>query len=155
MGDIFKGWRRKIGVLTLVLACAFMIGWVRSVFCEDVLTLINFPRQWAVDSLSGHFGLFTWENPEDRFRFAPIIHWDRFPMFPAHESVTEELIQSAVNNSSGYFGRDVVSHTIISIVVPYWSIVLSLTALSAFLLLAKPGQPAQRKTAEPMAPKLA
>ena len=32
MGDYFKPWRRKIGCVTLVLACLFMAGWVRSSF---------------------------------------------------------------------------------------------------------------------------
>ncbi|WP_397569543.1 hypothetical protein [Schlesneria sp. T3-172] len=26
----FRGWRRKLGLLTLVMACVFMVGWVRS-----------------------------------------------------------------------------------------------------------------------------
>jgi len=30
MGESFKGWRRKIGVVTLVMACAFAAAWNRS-----------------------------------------------------------------------------------------------------------------------------
>jgi len=30
MGEFFKGWRRKIGVVSLVVACVFAAGWVRS-----------------------------------------------------------------------------------------------------------------------------
>jgi hypothetical protein len=30
MGEFFKPWRRKLGVVTLVLACVFTAGWVRS-----------------------------------------------------------------------------------------------------------------------------
>jgi len=29
MGEFFKGWRRKIGVVTLVLACVFAVDWMR------------------------------------------------------------------------------------------------------------------------------
>src|SRR5438105_3724804 len=35
MRDFFKGWRRKIGVLTLVMACVCMAAWVRSYSAED------------------------------------------------------------------------------------------------------------------------
>jgi len=31
MGDVFKGWRRKVGIVTLGLACAFAAGWVQSI----------------------------------------------------------------------------------------------------------------------------
>ena len=30
MGDFFRGWRRKVGALTLLLALVFMAGWIRS-----------------------------------------------------------------------------------------------------------------------------
>ena len=39
MGDYFKPWRRKIGVLTLVMACVFMGAWVRSNSILDELLL--------------------------------------------------------------------------------------------------------------------
>jgi len=31
MGGFFKPMRRKFGVLTLVMACVFMAGWVKAV----------------------------------------------------------------------------------------------------------------------------
>lgn len=44
MHDFFNGWRRKVGVATLVMACVFTAGWVRSyspnngfVFCGEWL----------------------------------------------------------------------------------------------------------------------
>ena len=36
MGDFFHGWRRKIGVVTLVMALVFVSGWVRSLCAEDI-----------------------------------------------------------------------------------------------------------------------
>lgn len=35
MGEFFKGWRRKTGVLTLVMACLFAAVWVRSMYQRD------------------------------------------------------------------------------------------------------------------------
>ena len=37
MGEFFRGWRRKIGMLTLMLALVFMGGWVRSLVVRDDL----------------------------------------------------------------------------------------------------------------------
>jgi hypothetical protein len=39
MGDYFKPWRRKIGVVTLVVACVFMAGWIRSFNFADAIQL--------------------------------------------------------------------------------------------------------------------
>ena len=35
MGEYFKPYRRKFGILTLMIACKFMAGWVRSLFIHD------------------------------------------------------------------------------------------------------------------------
>ena len=39
MGDFFRGWRRKIGLLSLVLALLFMGVWVRSLSVMDVINV--------------------------------------------------------------------------------------------------------------------
>ena len=39
MREFFRGWRRKVGVLTLVMALGFMAGWVRSSFSRDWIRL--------------------------------------------------------------------------------------------------------------------
>jgi hypothetical protein len=38
MREFFRGWRRKVGCVTLVMACVFAVAWVRSFFIWDVLT---------------------------------------------------------------------------------------------------------------------
>ena len=38
MGSFFQGWRRKIGLMTLLLALVFMSGWVRSFITGDFVT---------------------------------------------------------------------------------------------------------------------
>jgi len=42
MREFFHGWRRKIGVVTLVMACVLMVGWVRSPETCDLLC----PAKW-------------------------------------------------------------------------------------------------------------
>ena len=39
MREFFRGWRRKIGVVTLVMACVFMMGWVRSAFVDNKIDI--------------------------------------------------------------------------------------------------------------------
>src|ERR1700750_278191 len=39
MREFFLGWRRRIGVATLVLACVFLAGWVRSFVVNDQISI--------------------------------------------------------------------------------------------------------------------
>gem|GEM_PF-3674764 len=39
MRDFFKGGKRKVGRMSLGLACVFAAGWVRSQISVDVMTL--------------------------------------------------------------------------------------------------------------------
>ena len=59
MRVFFKSWRRKIGVLTLVMACVFAAGWVRSFGNYDSLGLNCRPWRYAISSGWGelHFVL--------------------------------------------------------------------------------------------------
>jgi hypothetical protein len=42
LGTYFKPLRRKVGVVTLVMACVFAAGWVRS-YSEELVNGIEFP----------------------------------------------------------------------------------------------------------------
>ena len=37
MRDFYRGWRRKVGIVTLVMACVFMGVWVRSLVYLDIV----------------------------------------------------------------------------------------------------------------------
>ena len=41
MGDVFDGWRRKTGLVTLAVACVLMTGWMRSYHQEDQFRLFR------------------------------------------------------------------------------------------------------------------
>ena len=61
MNEVFRGWKRKVGVVTLVLACVFMGLWLRSfTTTNDQITL------WVNHSLYSHNGSVSWENKGDR-----------------------------------------------------------------------------------------
>lgn len=147
MGSYFKSLRRKIGVVTLVLACVFMAGWLQS-FRVDYLVeyrqhmLISIDgglvwerpvRQPSVQSHDFHFlsrdlkkfpflaAPFTAPTPDDKWR------WSCAGFVIAEYEVAVTTAAGTVSLETNRFYR-----------VPYWSITVSLTLISALLLLSKP-----------------
>lgn len=118
MGDYFKPLRRKIGVVTLVVACMFAATWVRGfVRCD----LFNLPNQLAIAN--------------DRKTLSLV----KPRRMPHGWGITNFSSQYRVWN-----GVELVP----VFVVPYWSIVITLTLLSAWLLLSKPRATTQKKNRE-------
>ena len=64
MREFFRGWKRKLGVVSLVMACVFMAGWVRSSLLTDRFAIIT-PAQcgFVIFSLDHHFVLGTAVDP--------------------------------------------------------------------------------------------
>jgi len=64
MGEFFKPWRRKIGVMTLLMALVFMAGWVRSlVYNDDIRVFVG--KQTVHELHSSPNGLawmWTWDG---------------------------------------------------------------------------------------------
>jgi len=83
MGEFFREWRRKIGVVTLMMACVFAAGWVRTYSTRDELCA-PFGKTTSINVYSFRSNLifltypmaydFIWRtNPSsDRIMFA----WD-------------------------------------------------------------------------------
>ena len=111
MGDFFKPWRRKIGIVTLMLACVFAAGWVRSQYKADVFIM-------PLNESSN--GVISSRNGEIQWATAEFNHIGK-PYEP--DGLTELKNLPTVLRS-----------------VPYWPIVIPLTLLSAWLLLSKPRQ---------------
>ena len=139
MGEYFKPWRRKFGVLTLLVACVFAAGWVRSLQIADILQV---RLDTNVQSFGGYVVLATsWptfqtENPVRRY---PI--WITVAVRDCWLTVTNDNLGPWAFDAFGFRMRTQL-HQIGAAVryymVPYWSIVLPLTVLSAYLLLSKP-----------------
>src|SRR5436305_1198495 len=51
MRDFFKGWRRKLGVVTLLMVCLFTCGWIRSLSLSETL---HFPARKHMTNLRHH-----------------------------------------------------------------------------------------------------
>ena len=147
MSDFFHGWRRKTGCVTLAMACVFMGLWFRSHYIEDWLVipirsapteLLSRPSGIAVVTVNGM-------PPEE---YPAQFHWDTQPLDKlALEDPFGSLgtVEWRWDFGGFHFSSDGQSVITRWYVVPYWSIVLPLTLLSAFLLLSKP-RPAKRVT---------
>jgi hypothetical protein len=79
----YRCWRRKAGVVTLVMACVFTAGWVRSMVTDDYVSAFNrtFYSSKGAFLIGGHFSLdyrtSAWDSrpglfpPEMRFSGVP------------------------------------------------------------------------------------
>lgn len=71
MLEFFRGWRRKTGVVTLVMALVLMTGWVRSFHFCDLLWIQSPWGSHFVYSECGHFRAWVFSGR----RFATICGW--------------------------------------------------------------------------------
>lgn len=136
MGMYFKPLRRKVGVVTLVLACGFTIGWVRTRFYSEQLSIpvaknsvVTFVSENAV------FAVTLWWRGEvsrprsDRFQFQSDLR-------PTQEGTV--YYGEALSWGARYQRSDGGGGGHIGCSLPYSIVVVTLTALSAWLLLSKP-----------------
>lgn len=142
MFTFFHGWRRKIGCLALVMALVFVVGWIRSLVVMDVLLVpsgthtmehcvsIDHAFVWGrvrrSDSKSViPYPVFTTEAPRSLDSFLERANlrcdWRGFGFGAGELNVTS---------------ADRLNHTMW--IIPYWSLVVPLVALSGYLILSKP-----------------
>lgn len=136
MRDLFKPWRRKIGAATLVMACVFAAGWVRSL---STLDFIRLPRgNCAVISGSQRFYVFFGSSVMYHMQRADTGNDMVVKLFPSpHEIIYLYDVDSlpAPDQLGVYRSADATQP--LSRMIPYWSLVIPLTLLSACLLLSK------------------
>jgi len=124
MTDIFYGWRRKAGCITLVMALLFMSVWIRSTFKGDFSRREWGPVSYVFISAEGEMKGLSW-NSSGGFRGNDIS----FGLSPGY------LLRSHAATAVDLRTANVPFH---EFRLQYWSIVIPLTMLSACLLLAKP-----------------
>lgn len=147
MREVFHGWRRKFGVLTLLMACVFTGEWVRSYTVNDEIAVTWSGRLHAFLSSSGEFSLISWSNDEipDSFEWevksdvsnGQVSHYMSLGMpRPKRHWFWWDEVREMTADKSGIW------------IIHYWSIVTPLTLLSAFLLLTKPRKSTPKKITE-------
>jgi hypothetical protein len=158
MREFFRGWKRKIGVLTLLLTCALTVEWVRSfTFCDGAaVTFIK--HRYSVRSYRNQI-LWDSQHVNDGrlyhpfFRYFSVViaklsqpHQDPLVELPNREwsLVVGDFYLAKGAYRAGHPslfvpkpGPPVPVSTIIA-QTPYWSIVVPLILLSAWLILSKP-----------------
>ena len=153
MGDFFEPWRRKLGVVTLLTTCLIMGAWLRSDTWQDSLTIrldertehriVSSPLgvSWMKEHIIGMtFVTLRGEKSWPRFECIQLSPPDR-QFRPYYKRVGYKTCQ--VFDKSGFiFGRTLLDELFFDIdstfwVVPYWSIAIPLTLLSAYLLFSK------------------
>ena len=155
MGEFFRGWRRKIGVVTLVMALLFMGGWVRSLSIQDVLSFHS--GRHTSEHLSSVKCVLVLQRGE----IDDAEYMMTFPKWTANEFDSETKWFDETGMVWRWqlygFGFGELPNDLIEGVqekyffIPHWSIVLPLILNSAYLLLSKPPKSTQEKIAEPKA----
>jgi hypothetical protein len=130
MGGFFHGWRRKLGVVTLVVACMFAALWVRSPTIDDRITFPTFCN-CSCESES-IFGRLVWQT---------VISEDTEYDLSLRSTQWGDGMPPRMFGDDGLFyfhrnGRE--GSLFLELCIPHWSIVIPLTLLSAWLLLSKP-----------------
>ena len=128
MGEFFKGWRRKAGLVTLVMACLLMVAWMRSYGRYDEV-------RFSLHSISSDGGALLWgrhvpatgrrhilDTSENAHVAAFVWYRDWGGFRSEHRIFTQPNVFSEHNSWT----------------IPYWSLVLPLTLLSAWLILVTP-----------------
>ena len=151
MRGFFRGWRRKLGLLTLMMGLLAMAAWMRSdTIFEEASFPITDKAEIFVESGDGvfSFGRSLVNDPDfvagrpNWIRYSPPQHirqgWEHFRWYCRFSDVGFGI----------HSGLTPKIDELLLVVMPYWTIVLPLTLLSAFLLLSKPRQPNQKKVTE-------
>ena len=146
MREFFQGWRRKAGLVTLAMACLLTVGWMRSRVYSDSITLYHDDR--ASDFLVSFQGGIKWVATSQG-RAGPLPVPPRFSFSGTFVAGSDAVLQPVfsgivptwrwqwrgfgfVCGEAEVFGYEVSVWTI-----PYWSLVLPLTLLSAWLILGR------------------
>ena len=169
MGDFFKPWRRRFGLVTLAMACMFMAAWVRSMSVEDVL---KFPTAegFRFFCTSEHerisWGKMT--GPESERSDKRVTRWKCLSgRIDLHSGIDPTNTSDHkfyhyehdwkwdwcgfyFAEGHGKLTGPCPSTRLRLYVIPYWSIVIPLTVISFWLLLSKPRKSNQMEISEPI-----
>ena len=147
MSDFFRGWRKKMGCVTLVMALVLLCGWVRSHTNRD-----RFGFSTSVHEYDW-IGSFHGKMMLQRVAPGDIAKWKPDLFRECADGVTENLWAAIMTdddkiqwkwNCLGFdFGRYVHESSIsrldvMILKISYWMFITPLTLLSTLLLLWEP-----------------
>ena len=167
MCEFFRGWRRKIGVAALLLACLVIGLWTRS---STVTDRVDCHCGWhgLMQSVVSSGGSLSWERQDQprlpiwKMGAAGQSSQARRAMSPI--SLTSELVVLVGRPQPRLDAPDInwnwrwcgfgagawSSHRTTLWVMPDWFVTTLLTLISAFLLISSPRQSSHQKITEPV-----
>lgn len=157
----FQPFRRKLGVLTLIMASLFAVGWVRSRLIVDFVWYPSPTSGYSIESLHGMIRLIKGTPVASR---APIQFGSENLWAPPHLKLDDngkplpfnpyeklDIIRQSNWLLFGVCSGRIKNSSIAQIemcIIPYWSIVIPLTLISALLLVTNPRRSNQMKITE-------
>ena len=124
MGEFFRGWRRKAGIVTLFMALMLCCIWVHS-YTEFTLFFFNTGvRKHWISAFKGVISWWSWD-------VGPAPFWADWII------VQPELVDQFLVIVDGMRSNP-VQDNFRSWDIPFWCIILLLTLVSAFLIFWKP-----------------
>lgn len=144
MRDFFRGSRRKVGCGALVCSLVLMAAWIKSELACDRVWLQAWSCQYCIDSSRGLL-LWTIESLDDDSQFEPLTrNWETIEVEDTPPPGIGDSLLKSLGFEYGLNRYDAYSIRFLSF--PYWSVVVPLTAVSAWLLLGKsrPEKPPER-----------
>jgi hypothetical protein len=136
MWSYFRGWKRNVGVVTLAIATLFLCGWINSIQYLDSITAQTgeFP---ALISGAGRIFIVTkydhFDNSNGSWTF-PKIGREEFKQ-TEFERDMDKVRWTFLQIGFGT-GRE-IQQSLTIWMIPHWSIVVPLTAISTWCLLSK------------------
>lgn len=156
MRGFFRGWKQKVGLLTLVIACALSVEWARSFTICDGVAVTFYRSRYSARSyrqqiLWDHHSIATGQLYHPFFNhfsveIATAQHLDPFSSLRERDWcwIAGDFYIAHGWGMAGHPSNFVptpgppVRYSLLIAQTPFWSIVLPLTLLSAWLLLSKP-----------------
>ena len=142
MGDFFHGWRRKTGVVTLAMALLLSGEWMRGYSMEDNIC-IRLDSNTVELLTSCHYGITRTRIYETEGSQVAVRLFSTYSMNSLGKTSRPYFVEHLTGIPSYSIPAPSVPGNLLPVStvtfsfwnVPYWSIVLPLTLISAYLLL--------------------
>lgn len=116
MREFFRGWKRKAGCVTLMMACAATSASLWTPVWPDVIPRgVRFAFQFDGIKVTAEY-----------LRFIPVVK--------TYTAINDDGSESQMIKTE----NQAVSTGMREITIPYWPLALALTLISAWLMLSKP-----------------
>ena len=154
MGEIFRGWRRKVGLLTLLMALMSAAGWMRSTSVVDIIDYVKDRRSAFFVHSADQLLLFVWLHDNDHPFLSTIgsvalSDSDDLRLISRFRECGWKCCGFAIGDYKN--NPDDLTTNIAFFLVPDWSITIPLSLISLWLLLSKPRKSIQNAVVEPIA----